>query len=454
MKKATTAALTGLLFLLLTLPAQAQEQLSLEKCLQLASENNLQLRQAENSLELATTTYQYSLYNYLPNLNFNIDYSWQFGTTFSTITFTRESNTTIGFSRPNLSSSVDLFTGFKRNNDRSRAKADMMASGYALERFGNDLTTNIVFAFLQVVFDEENIKLAQGRKELIEKQLERTEKEVEAGVKVQGDLYTIKAQLATEKLTLLNAKNQREKDLLTLVQTLNLPYDEYELVKPDPASFSIDEIQPQYQQVYKYAIANMPEIKEQEQRIISSEYAYKSSKSGLYPRLTLSGGLASNYSTQGIGTFQNGMFTTVDSGYIWQLDLNRNSFLALNLSVPIFNRMQVRSLMASQEVQMMNAQLEKENQELVLERKIQQAYLDVTASQARYKAAEQQLIALKEARGYAQKRFDAGAINFVTYMETVNAQTQAESELLQSKYNYIITTKILDLYQGKPITFE
>ena len=114
----------------------------------------------------------------------------------------------------------------------------------------------------------------------------------------------------------------------------------------------------------------------------------------------------------------------------------------------------VRSLMATQEVQLLNAQLEQENQSRVLEQKIQQAYLDVSAAQARYQAAAEQLVALEAAREYAQKRLDAGAINFVTYMETVNAQTQAAAERLQAKYTYLTATKVLDLYQGKPITFE
>ena len=64
------------------------------------------------------------------------------------------------------------------------------------------------------------------------------------------------------------------------------------------------------------------------------------------------------------------------------------------------------------------------------------------------------MIALSEAQTFAQKRFDAGVIDFYVYMETVNNKTRAESELLQAKYDFIVKTKILDLYQGKPLTFD
>lgn len=457
MKKLAKIGFVGLLVLILVVPSQAQERLSLEECIDIATERNIQLRQAYNTRDAAEVGYRYSIYNYLPNLNMSVDYTWQFGTTFSQATFTREEDATIGFSRPGIATSLDVFTGFKRQNDRLKAGADLAATTFSIEKMGNELAKNIVLAYLVVVFDEENIKLAKSRRELVEKQLGRTEKQVEAGLMTQGDLFQIKSQLATEKLTELNAENQRQKDLLTLLQTMGAErMQDYELVRPNPANFTIDPVIPERDKVYEYASQNMPEIKEQEQRVLASEYAWKSSKSGLYPKLSLTAGIGSNYSSQGVLLTQPGQLfpSLVDTGYFPQLNLNQNSYAGVTMTIPIFNRMQVRGLMESQRVQMLNTQLEKENQELILYKTIQQAHLDVVASQAKYKATEEQVIATEEALAYAQKRFDAGVIDFVSFMEILNNKTRADSELLQAKYDFILKMKILDLYQGKPLTFE
>jgi outer membrane protein len=88
-----------------------------------------------------------------------------------------------------------------------------------------------------------------------------------------------------------------------------------------------------------------------------------------------------------------------------------------------------------------------------LTQKIQQAYLDVVSAVNKYSAVQEQLISLKENFKMAQIRYDAGALDFFSFHETLNNQTKASSELLQAKYDFLFKRKILDLYLGKTLSF-
>jgi outer membrane protein len=62
------------------------------------------------------------------------------------------------------------------------------------------------------------------------------------------------------------------------------------------------------------------------------------------------------------------------------------------------------------------------------------------------------LKSLQEAFDYAQKRFDVGMINAVDYNIAKTNLYRAQSDLVKAKFDYIFRIKILDFYQGKPLT--
>ena len=87
----------------------------------------------------------------------------------------------------------------------------------------------------------------------------------------------------------------------------------------------------------------------------------------------------------------------------------------------------------------------------MLFKEIQQAYADAKASLKRYKASEKALVAMEESFKYTKQRFEVGLVNIVDYNSAKNQLRNTKSELIQSKFDYIFKTKILDFYQGKPL---
>ena len=61
---------------------------------------------------------------------------------------------------------------------------------------------------------------------------------------------------------------------------------------------------------------------------------------------------------------------------------------------------------------------------------------------------------LQESFAYTEQRFEVGMANSVEYNDAKNKLAQAESEVLQSKYEYLFRKTILDFYLGNPITLQ
>ena len=91
---------------------------------------------------------------------------------------------------------------------------------------------------------------------------------------------------------------------------------------------------------------------------------------------------------------------------------------------------------------------------LTLRQNIESAHNEAVAALKRYKAAEKSVAALETSFDYTQERYKVGIINSFDFNNEKNRLINAQSELLQAKYNYIFSTKVLDFYQGGGISLS
>jgi outer membrane protein len=122
------------------------------------------------------------------------------------------------------------------------------------------------------------------------------------------------------------------------------------------------------------------------------------------------------------------------------------------LSIPILNGLQVRTNVQRSLIGVQQAQLNAEQVRLTLRQNIQQAYADATAAQRKFSAARRQVEAQTTSYRNAEIRFNNGLLNGTEFNITKNNLTAAESTMIQAKYEYIFRRKVLDFYQGKPLT--
>lgn len=88
----------------------------------------------------------------------------------------------------------------------------------------------------------------------------------------------------------------------------------------------------------------------------------------------------------------------------------------------------------------------------MLYKEIQQAYYNATAAQEKYTASDKSVLASKEAFSYAEDRYAAGKSTVLNTAKPKRSMPRACPNRPQAKYDFIFRTKILDFYNGTPIT--
>jgi outer membrane protein len=132
--------------------------------------------------------------------------------------------------------------------------------------------------------------------------------------------------------------------------------------------------------------------------------------------------------------------------------LNPNA--GLTLSIPIFQKGQVKNNIKTAKIATESAKLDEVDAKNTLRKEIEQAVVDNNTAKANYYASEEQYEASKEAYAVAEEKYGVGVINTVDFMLVKSDLIEAESSLLQQKYNLLFSDKIIDFYKGIPIRFS
>jgi len=428
----------------------------LERCLNYAMENNLQLKQQALNTEVRENELKQSNFDLGPNLNANSSFGLSMGRALdeSTYRFTDDEN--IQSANFSVSSSLTLFQGFQKTNTIQRNRWELSASESQLELLKNNISLSIVSAYLQILFNKELVSTAEQQLKLIEQQVERTAKLVGAGSLPKGSLLEMQAQMASEELRVINARNQFETSVVNLKQLLDLEAEtEFDIVAPELA---IEEslLLTGIQTVYSTAEAEMPQIKVAEYSLNSAKEGLQLAKGGRSPILNLNFYYSTRYSDARdklIGITPDGEPIYTAYPFIDQLEDNVQTNISVGLSIPIFNGWQVTKNIHNARIQLQNSKYQLAREKQALYKEIQQAHVDARSALQRFQAAVKSVDSQQESFRYKEQQFTVGLINTVEYNDAKNKLINAESELLQAKYEYIFKTRILDFYQGKPITF-
>ena len=438
-------------FLSAIAPANAQEQTdpwSLEACINYAYANNLQLKQKMEEQEARKVELHTSKHSWLPAVNANMGQSFQFGRSTSksgVIVDQNAANTTF-----NINLDMPIFDGFKIPNDIAARKLDLQAAIESFNKAKEDLAVNIASYYLQVLYNKELQRVAQLQVDLDREQVNKTEAMVNAGKVPLSQLYDIKAQLARDEVTLTEATNNVQLALLDLAQSLELERSDrsFDVVTPqitDAVAENMSSILPP-ETIFDQAVTFKPQIKEQEYLLESQKRMLKVAQAGYYPKLNF----GASYSNGYYHTSMGGEFADTRS-FGDQLKQNGQKIVGFSLSIPLFNRFQVRNSVRSARIGINNQQLLLENSKKTLYKEIQQAYYNATAAQEKYTASDKSVASSREAFSYAQARYEAGKSTVFEFNEAKTKYAQSLAEQVQAKYDFIFRAKILDFYRGAPL---
>lgn len=411
------------------------QTLSLQQCIDTALAHNNQLKQQIYQLRTQEVTYRQARQNLLPNLNASASQSWVFGRSIgadNVYKSTNSSQTTLG-----LSASLLLFDGLKMKYSIDEAKAAMLASEADVSALKADITMNISAMYLQILLNKELLETA--RQQLADTQLkvEQNRALVEAERLAAGELYAIEAQAAKEELAVTQAQNNLQLALLDMVQALELDsIGGFDVVVPTDLELLAGALLTN-DAVYNMALQHRPEIKAAEYNLAASEHALKSARADYYPTLSAGASLSTGY--YDMEGYQNNTFGR-------QLGDNLSTSVGLQLTIPIFNKMQVRNNVSRARINVENYKVQAEEAKKTLRKNIDQAYYNALAAQSRETAAEKSERSAYEAYRYAEQKYESGRASVYEFYDAKLSYTLALSERIQAKYEYLFRLKILEYY--------
>jgi outer membrane protein len=450
-----------------------QTQYTLKECIEQAWGNNLLIKQSALNLESAASQLKSTQANVLPSVNGFASHNYNWGQRIDPFT-NQFATTRVQSNSFGLAANVDLFNGLQNYQSIKSQEAGLESSRYDLETQKNEIALQVSQAFLQVLMIDELIASADQQIIITNRQLDRIKKLVEAGSVNIGAQYELEAQLARDKNTLTQRNNDYALAMLQLKQLMLIPADQVIALKVPNSEVEEGVLIENTDVVYSYASSAMPEVKRAEYALISWERQLNAAKSGWYPSLSLAGSIGSGYSglrnevtsitpvTETIGFTASGedVFTqsfnaTFDRvPFITQIDDNFNQFLGLSLNVPIFNRYQVQNNVNQAKINRSIAEIQVEQEKLVLRQRIESARTDAVAGRDAYIASLESLKASQKAFEFSEKRFEAGAINSMEFNNAKNNLMIAEAEVSRSRYDYLFRLKVLDFFMGKPLAAQ
>lgn len=431
----------ALLFLFSGFSATAQNKTwTLEDCINYALTKNVQVQKAELSIDRNQLNVDQSVNNRLPSVNASArqNFNWYKGFDSSTGQYgsANGSNST----NYSVSSSLSIYNGEKLSTRIKQAELDLQSGHYYSETVKESVGLNILNAYLQVLYANESVKNAEKQIESTTEQLALAKERMDLGVISMSDYLQIKSELATEKSTLASAQSQLAIGKVTLEQLMELPVDpNFEVSFPDMDSLLVENSKPNAEEIYNVALGIKPQIKNAEVTKESTQLDVKIAKADFLPSLSMDAGLSSSYSS------------LTNSGYTNQLKDRINPSVGLSLSIPIFQKKQVKTNVGLANIAVSDAELDEINTRNQLRKDIEQACVDVVSAKSQYDASLEQNQSTQESYDVTTEKYRQGLLNSVDFLVQKTNLITSESKLLQSKFNLIFSFKVLDFYKGIPL---
>jgi outer membrane protein len=320
---------------------------------------------------------------------------------------------------------------------------------------------------------KELVKSTQENINNTKTQLEKAQRQFDAGAINEGALFNLKAQLANDEVNLVNAQNQEITASTNLKMLLRIPVeDNFEITVPATGNFEALEYSETVQTLYDSALAKRHDIQASEYRVESAVYRKKASFGSFLPTLTLGANLNTVYSssakeissyilkdyaigkvqtTNEIVISQQPVYTLATTSFSKQLKNNFGQSLGITMSVPIFNKLQAENNYQLAKIDLERSKLNAEKTRQNLYNEIVSVYNAFESAQKRFKAAKLNHDAQQLNLDFIVKRYDGGQSSATELQIAKSTEMASRVNEVSVKYEYIFRRMVLDYYAGKKL---
>ncbi|HEY4111575.1 TolC family protein [Puia sp.] len=430
--------------------AQGVRVLTLGDCIGIALQRSTAVLKGNNDVALAGTQVMAAYGQFLPNVqavggvNYDKGNNW-FGSTGIAL-----ANEARGVYNYQLTSSVNLFTGYFNRSSLNQAKLNQQVSGLTLERAKQQIELDITQSYLQLILDRKIVVLDSNNLTVSLDREHQLSMLTDVGRTARTDLYQQQAQTSSDQLLLINARSRMQDDKILLLQKLRIDSGgNYEI-----ADIPIDD----EAEAGKYGNADALvtegvqlriDLRSADLNIQANDWNIRKLKSGYLPTVSASGGFFNDG-----GWFNslkvNGVEELPGSQTPVSTQLYKNSYglLGVNATWNIFDRYATRSNVAAARLLRDDARIDREDVKIGIVASIRLAHNDYRNAVQQMETVGKGLVAAQEAFDAVNARYRQGATDFITESNSQQVLLQAQQNKIQASVNMMLQKKAIDFFTG------
>ena len=421
---------------------------SLDDCMKYAVEHATEVKREVVNARQRKQDYQHAVAGFLPTVTGGVQGQYAWGRNIDPETNTYNNVTTFN-NYYQLYAELNVFDGFATINALKQAKLSRDYSATAMQKIQDDRAIDVMQKYVDAAYAEASIRIASEKLNESKRMLAKMKRLYELGEKGRPDVVQMESQVAEDEYNLTHQENVAKQSLLALKSAMNFPVDEelkIQIAEEQNLKLKAEnkEVSASYtnsEAIYQGFQHISPDLKSAEYEVERARYDYKIAKGRLLPSLSLGGGISTNYYKN---LSQKGQY----DGFASQFRNNQGEYLALTLSIPIYNSDHWHSVKkARNDWQLAQVNLEETRRKL--HDQIAQAVMDAEGYAKELHQMQKKVISDSLAYHMSSRKFEEGMLS--TFDLHTAAQTLLESRIkeLQMQMLLIIKQRLVAYYQGE-----
>ena len=434
------------LIILLAIAAKqvvAQNDWTMQQCMQYAVEHNHEVKQAELKLDNYKAQKTNAVGSFLPYVDANIGAQYNFGRAIDPETngYTDVSTFYNGYQ---LSASLPVFDGFSRFHALKAAKASELMGKSTLRKQQDQTALNVLQAYANVAYYDGLVKMADEKVQETSLLLKQTRLFEEVGRKSAADVAQVESQEAEADYELTRQQNLYASALLELKKAMALPLNE-ELRLTKGKSFGKDNsgVELGMAEANSSLSSFHPELQTAQYQVQASKHEWRQARASLFPSLSLSAGLNT--------TYYKTLHSETAASFRNQLKNNMGEFVGATVSIPLFNRLQTITNIRKAKNNYQIAQEALEQKQLELEKLSREAWQDWQGYLKQTVQMEKKVEADSIAYQLTKRQFEEGLSTAIDLHTTSTQLLKSKATLLQCQLMAMVKEQLVRYYRGEKI---
>ncbi len=402
--------------------------ISLEELINIAVENNSNIKISKYTKEKQEASYKLTKTEYLPKVVLNGEFA-SYDIRSGGIKF--DDNSVTGYT---LSASQLLYDFGKTSNQIRTAKKNLEASNFETVQNISATVLNTKKAYYNILNNYQQISLAKESIKIDELHLEQADNYFKAGVRTLIDVTDAKLQLSNSRLSLVQSKYSLKNAKTNLISILGVQNSNEIEIKEDAKietalkNFKRNNLN--LEKLLKTGLENRAEIKVFEKQIEASKLQLDNTNKEYYPTLDFQA-THSDKNSDEIASIDSRQTT---AGIYLKWNLYTGNSTEHNKKIALVNLNSLKQQLVQQKLQ--------------IKEDITNAYLQVKENEENINIGILNLKLSADKLDLATQRYKAGLNDLVEVNDSKLGFTKAKSQLINSYYNYLNSQATLDYEIG------